>query len=184
MESAKKMHGKLLEEEKQQKKLANLKKPRKQGWFKPGTEAAGSVVSSSTGYESRSQTPPQKVNDNYGMKNFSKYRPSFLRSLSQDDVRVKDFTKKTKLSFRSSANGVQKLIGGRSSQSVQELVGARERPIYTETNSMIEDTIYTQTNSMNDDTQRRALRREQAFLSCAEKLTKTWKEEREQQEVS
>ena len=38
-----------MEEERRQKKLANLKKPKKQGWFKPGTEpSASSKVSVST----------------------------------------------------------------------------------------------------------------------------------------
>ena len=57
----KKMHVLLKEERRQKKLVVNLKKPKQQRWFRPGTELRGSVSVSTSGSGSRNETRPQNA---------------------------------------------------------------------------------------------------------------------------
>jgi hypothetical protein len=55
----------------------------------------------------------------------------------------------------------------------------KKRALKEKVVSVKDHDVYTRSASMTEATERRALR-EKAFLSCAEKMTTTWKEEREE----
>ena len=134
------MHA-VLEEERRQEKLRKLRKPKKQGWFKPGTEALDSVSVSSKGSGSES-SGRGRLPTGPGRRKTAGISASSNRPRSRSQGRARRPTESMPLDVEVGVSTTSR-PAFQSSRSQKILTVNKARPTYTRTNSapsiMIED---------------------------------------------